>query len=436
MFAACAVVVVGAGCGAPDSEPLPPPATTLVALDGADWRNAIPLIRQGKLPTMEALRAAGTVGTMLTNEDYSFSPVLWTTVATGKLPEQHGVVHFMARWEGIERAIPTPSLARRVKALWNLFTEADVPSAFVGWWVTWPAEPILGFMVSDHFSVSRFDLGQEFDRDVADAAFHSQQTFPPNLVKDLAHLKVARQEIRKEDFARYADLPDEWQPPATFEKFEKFSEFAIAHSVDRTHDAVARKLLTEHQPPLLGVFYQGVDIMQHFFWEFMDPDGAGTAPAPEDIATFGPAIERYYEHADGLLNGLVESASGPRSILIVSDHGFLPSQERWADKGISGEHRRQAFFLFAGPGVERGARTSDMDAVDVAPTVLAYHGLAVANDMDGTPAVECFTDAWLDAHPIVEIETYETEEWVRGELPDASVARDLEERIRALGYIE
>ena len=98
------LVLIGAGCGEPSGPP-PPAATTLIGLDGADWRNALPLLRQGKLPVIAALRRAGTSATMLTNADYRWSPVLWTTVATGKLPEKHGVQRFFALVEGIERLI-------------------------------------------------------------------------------------------------------------------------------------------------------------------------------------------------------------------------------------------------------------------------------------------------------------------------------------------
>jgi arylsulfatase A-like enzyme len=138
-----------------------------------------------------------------------------------------------------------------------------------------------------------------------------------------------------------------------------------------------------------------------------------------------------------VLDGAAHHAGGDgRATMIVSDHGFRPSTERWEDKGISGEHRRQAFFLFAGPGVPRGAHVDGVDAVDITPTVMAYHGLPVAKDLDGKPVWAAMTPEWRAAREVPAVETYETGPWERGKLPDNSVARDLEERIRALGYIE
>jgi predicted AlkP superfamily phosphohydrolase/phosphomutase len=426
-----AALAVTAGCS-PRPEPA---ATTLIGLDGADWRVAVPLMRQGKLPVLSALRRAGVSGVMLTNPDYRWSPVLWTSIATGKLPDKHGVTHFMARIPGLDRAVPTPSTERRCRAIWNLFTERDRTVGFVGWWVTWPAEPVNGFLVTDHFSVSRFDLGHEYDTDPSQA-FEEGQTWPEELAEEIADRKVPRQAIGRDDFARFADLPPGWTFPASFVKFDKASEFAIAHSVDRTHAGAGTELLAGRRPELFGVFLQGIDIMQHYFWEFMDPSGAGTDPDEASRRELGQAIERYYAWSDARVGDLISAGGDGRAVMIVSDHGFRPSTERWADKGISGEHRRQAFFLWAGPGIRRGEPAADFDAVDVTPSILAYHGLPIARDFDGEPALDALEDSWRESRSARPVDTYEKGPWTRGTLPEQSVSRDLEERISALGYID
>ena len=159
------------------------------------------------------------------------------------------------------------------------------------------------------------------------------------------------------------------------------------------------------------------------------------SPTAADRAAFGEAIENYYRYSDGLVNGLIESGGSERAYLLVSDHGFRPSQERWAEKNISGEHRRQAFFLMAGPGVERGGHYDEFDAVDVTPTLLAYHGLPVAEDLDGEAADGVLTDAWRAAHPRETVPTFETGPWERGVIPGDSEVDHLTERIDALGYL-
>ncbi len=413
-----------------------PPRTTVVALDGADWRIALPLVRQGKLPVVAALTHAGSRGTMRTNPDFRWSPVIWTTIATGKLPEKHGVTSFMAAVPGLPRKIPTPSTARTCRAIWNIFSERERTCGFVGWWVTWPAETVNGFMVSDHFSVSRFDLGVNFEADVNVPALEEKQTYPEDLVREIESFKVPRHTVGRADLARFADLPADYVFPEEFRKFDRSSEFAIAYSVDRTHFGAGRKLLQEKDPELFGIFFQGADILQHFNWEFIDPQGTGTNPPPSERRAWTMSIERYYTFADGLIGSLVEAGGDGRAVVVVSDHGFRPGTERYEKKHISGEHRRQAFFVFAGPGLQRARIEPDADAVDVTPTILAYHGLPAARDMDGVPLAGCFTEEWVASHSAQAIDTYETSPLQMPELPTSSVSEGLEERIRSLGYIE
>jgi len=147
-------------------------------------------------------------------------------------------------------------------------------------------------------------------------------------------------------------------------------------------------------------------------------------------------VERYYRWTDARVGAFVDAGGDERAVMLVSDHGFQPSTERWEEMGISGEHRRESFFLFAGPGVRRGERIDGMDAVDVTPTILVYHGLPFGEDMDGRPVLDCFTEELREQRKPMVLPTLEVGDFDRAAIPDSSVARDLEERIRALGYIQ
>ena len=78
-------------------------------------------------------------------------PVIWTTIATGKTPDQHRIGHFVAVNEKGEQ-LPVTSQMRKVKALWNILSDAGRRVGVVGWWATWPAEKVNGTIVSDHFA--------------------------------------------------------------------------------------------------------------------------------------------------------------------------------------------------------------------------------------------------------------------------------------------
>src|SRR5215470_6104394 len=58
----------------------------LVGLDAADWAVLDPLAAAGRLPAFARLKAHGRTGVMLATPPL-ISPILWTTIATGRPPE-------------------------------------------------------------------------------------------------------------------------------------------------------------------------------------------------------------------------------------------------------------------------------------------------------------------------------------------------------------
>lgn len=69
------------GCSAP--APDGAPRVVLVGLDGADWETIHALFEAGRLPHLEALVEGGASGVLHTVEPM-LSPMLWTSIATGR----------------------------------------------------------------------------------------------------------------------------------------------------------------------------------------------------------------------------------------------------------------------------------------------------------------------------------------------------------------
>src|SRR3989454_4079926 len=166
------------GCGAnPSTERI-----VVLGLDGVDPRIVDLLMAEGKMPNFARLRQEGAYGRLLSSEPM-LSPILWTTIATGKPPEEHGIGHFVAVNEKTGEQLPVTSGMRRVKALWNILSDAGRSVAVVGWWATWPAETIRGTIVSDHLCYHfLFPEGSTGSQDFTGV------TFPPDLVRSLASL--------------------------------------------------------------------------------------------------------------------------------------------------------------------------------------------------------------------------------------------------------
>ncbi|MEW6747957.1 MAG: alkaline phosphatase family protein, partial [Planctomycetota bacterium] len=71
------------------------PRVLLIGLDGADWRIIEPLLAEGALPNLRAIVDGGVSAPLRTIEPM-LSPVIWTTIATGRAPEDHGIGWFMS----------------------------------------------------------------------------------------------------------------------------------------------------------------------------------------------------------------------------------------------------------------------------------------------------------------------------------------------------
>src|SRR5262245_58970501 len=150
-FALASLVLLGGGVGCERSQPEIPPPTgdrvVLIGIDGATWDVIRPLMKAGDLPNLRGLVERGWSGVLHSMEPM-VSPALWTTIASGHVPAEHGILGFLAPTQDGGEA-PVTSNLRRVETLWTIATRAGRTVNVIGWFVTWPAEPINGIMVSD-----------------------------------------------------------------------------------------------------------------------------------------------------------------------------------------------------------------------------------------------------------------------------------------------
>ena len=65
----------------------------LIGWDAADWKVINPLMDAGKMPNLEKLVNQGVKGNLSTLYPM-LSPMLWTSIATGKRAHKHGIHGF------------------------------------------------------------------------------------------------------------------------------------------------------------------------------------------------------------------------------------------------------------------------------------------------------------------------------------------------------
>jgi predicted AlkP superfamily phosphohydrolase/phosphomutase len=177
---------------------------------------------------------------------------------------------------------------------------------------------------------------------------------------------------------------------------------------------------------LFGVYFRAVDLTHHLTWRLRDRAGD---PATDPEARFAPVIRRYHEFMDGIVGDVLAQVPEDAVVLMVSDHGF---EDRYAHSQAP-----DGFAILAGGATRPSAERGRLGIYDVAPTVAALLGLPVAQDLDGAPRTDLLAPAFLAAHPLRAVSTWEREGREQAEAGgDAAVDQAEIERLRALGYLQ
>ena len=426
----------------------PPKRWIVVGWDGADWKYALPLLDRGKLPNLAALMRDGAYGEMRSFKP-TWSPVLWTTVATGVDPGRHGILAWgrAAKDRPNDRRLFT-NADRRVHAIWNLLTERSRPSLVIGYHNTYPAERIDGLMVSNYLYHEH--LESTMDASDPDRPEGSGLVYPPDRLRevlDVQHEVGLSLPGAVPRFASFdaADAPAFTSPlRRALRPGEDRRIFFLkkAYLFDEFDGRVALEEYPRVKPDLMLVHFQCIDLAGHYFLYFHDREGFASMPwTPEQRAALDAQMPRYrgtveafYELADAWLGRLRELAGLETAILLLSDHGFEPepNPER------TGYHASAppGILVASGPGIRRG-RAEPASLYDVFPTLAATLSLPLARDLRGRPRSDWFApEAWSRVS-VTEIAGYDTGGRYVPDLPAPDDSEnELLEQLRAIGYVD
>ncbi len=423
------------------------PRVVVFGVDGADWDRAIPLMRQGKLPALArvmrdgAARTLRTVPPSETDGREWLSPSIWTTAATGVLPERHGVLHFVTPSREGNR--PVTSQERRTAALWNMATARGRRVGVIGWLVTWPAEPVHGYLVSSYTPyIFQWGAGPA-SRPIKGTLVEGlpDQVWPPELTRRLEARKVAPDDVSDDELReRFTEAPLPGAPGA--DAAASLEGMRWSWAADATYERIYHDLAADppggRRPELEMLYFASVDVVSHRFWKYMEPDSWEGDPLGEaEVAAYGRSVESAYRNVDEVLGRVLARETDPVRLFVLSDHGFR-ANDRPTRATSSGWHRPQGLMVASGPGLKRGERLPEGSILDVAPTVLYSLGLPVADDFDGDVARDLFSADGGAPGDVDRIESWEPEvERLRREAPASSpVDEEILERLESLGYLD
>ncbi|QDU72511.1 alkaline phosphatase family protein [Mucisphaera calidilacus] len=356
------------------------PRVLLIGWDAADWRFVDPLIDRGLMPTLASLRERGAWGKIATLQPM-LSPMLWTSIATGKAARHHGICGFTEPLPDGSGIRPVSSVSRRCQAVWNILTQKQLRSHVVGWYASHPAEPINGTMVSNQFELPVGPAEQPWP--VPPGAVH-----PADLSDVLAPLRVHPGEMDAN-----AVLP--LIPNAARDQQREGHRLGKAQSLlaqTVSIHTVATHLMMQDDWDFMAVYYEGIDRFAHEFMEFHPPRMDHVSD--EDFENYQHVMTGVYRFHDMMLETLLKLAGEGTTVILMSDHGYLDDASRPNPDhaGPVDWHRPLGMVCVAGPSIKRGTRLFGPTLLDVTPTILRLFDLPVGADMPGRAWVEAMED--------------------------------------------
>ena len=430
----------------------------LIGLDGVEWDVVLPMLRQGRLPNLANLMQGGSFGE-LTSIRPTSSPIIWTSIATGKTPQKHGIlgfVHPRRGPDGMQKLFT--SNHRRTKAFWNILTDLGLRVTVIGWWMTFPVEEINGVMVAqvNTSTPERNQAGQGIWKGSLVPDLKGQVHPPERQEEILSIVPQVEADLPMLLIGIFGEFSDSLGPVA--QRLWKACTWAFR--ADATYHQVALKLLREDTDfDIFTVYFGGSDLAGHRFWRYMQPELYRVKPAEDETSDLGEVIWEYYAYLDQVVGELVEAAPADCVVMVVSDHGMAPINldKRYALEDLTRHlisaghwHAPPGLFVACGPNIRRNQigkpiaqlTRADLPTVgsvfDVLPTLFGLLKIPSARDMDGSVMEEIIEPDYLARSPMPLVDTYTPPGWHENRIKSNVQSINLQERLeqlRTLGYI-
>ena len=433
------------------------PPILLIGIDGLEWDVMLPLLHEGKMPVMAKLMERGVYGLLQTFEP-TMSPVIWTSIATGKGPRKHGILHFAKHQPGKGYQLFS-NLDRKTKAIWNIASDYGKRVAVCGWWMTFPVEVINGVMVAQTNTTQQVQIekGKQIWKGrliegVAGQVYPPQRQ--PEMMNILWEVETSLPELTEDIFGHFPY-------PRSLLGERLWNNCLWCFRADATYLRITEVLLRDPEPyDLMAVYFSGPDVVGHRFWRYMQPEPYDHSPTPEQVENFGKVIENYYQYIDQAIGQLVVNVGHNTRIIIISDHGmhainhtarFDPDDP---PNDVNSAHHLDApagVIIATGLGIRQANTTKQIEnlqridlptlatVMDMTPTLLALMDVPIGKDMDGQVAESLVDSEVFETIPLRTVRTHDTEAWRKAHQELVGGDAGQEERLkqlRSLGYLE
>ncbi|HDS09416.1 MAG TPA: hypothetical protein ENN73_04240 [Firmicutes bacterium] len=261
----------------------------LLGIDGASWNILDPIMEEGMMPVLKSLMEKSSAGLLKSNQPY-ISPSVWTTIMTGKSREKHGILGFYNSKSDLK--------ARRV---WEILNYNSIPVGTLGVFLTSPPEKKYLFQIPAWIKVDNTTYPEKYS---------------PALNWDINDDLILSDNCGiTEKTKKY--IRDCKKDPERFRYRYHFAQMYIQTDI-------FLNMLRESEPGFSAMVYYGSDALLHWYMHHYNPDwfpGLEIENDPE----LARIIPDYFKELDSELGRILNSIPKDCSVLIVSDHGQIPS---------------------------------------------------------------------------------------------------------------
>lgn len=369
-------------------KPSLPRKVLLIGWSGADSKIVQPLLDRGEMPALNQLITNGVLGELSTLSPL-VTPSLWTSIATGKRPFDHGVLGYAEHKEENRTLRFATGGSRRVKAIWEILFHNGFHSHVVGWPATHHSPTFRGACVSDAFAFSSSGIDQSIS--------------PDRLRQPLSEFRVTQNEIA-------SDLMQLFVP--RFGDIDQRRDNRLAHLAAHLAECAsihaAATWLAENEPwDFAAIFFPTLERICREFIDYHPPRQRGVPT--ELFELYHDVVSSAYRFQDLLLSRMLQFVGPDDTVILLSEHGYLSGESRpdSSPDGITNTapwRRPTGLLTMRGPGICRDELVFGANILQIAPTILTLFGLPVPEDMEGAVLQNAFTKPL----PTSTIPTWET----------------------------
>ena len=255
----------------------------IIGFDGATFDLIRPWAEQGYLPNLAQLMKDGVHGDLRSTLPPVTSPA-WPTFMTGCNPGKHGVFDFIQP-QGANFSLVNSTRIKQ-PTIWQRLSQQDYQVGVLNVPVTYPPQPLNGFMVTGILSPKNVTM-----------------SYPEDLIgryeAEMGHYRVA---------------------PNIQYKAGIEAEFTEdIYGLIRAHGDWGLKFMQNEGWDVLMLHFIAMDIMKHALWRFMDHTHPRYEPSP-----YEHAIRDGYALVDEYIGRMLNNLPADTTVIVMSDHGFGP----------------------------------------------------------------------------------------------------------------